>query len=53
MRYCRIADYFSINPLLWKLRRQVDDRIEPILIERENDQADFLGEIQRYGIEIV
>lgn len=47
------GDYFSINPLLWKLRRQVDDRIEPILIERENDQADFLGEIQKYGIEIV
>lgn len=46
------GDYFSINPLLWKLRRQVDDRIEPILIERDNDQADFLGEIQRYGIEI-
>lgn len=47
------GDYFSINPLLWKLRRQVDDRIEPILIEKDNDKADFLGEIQRYGIEIV
>jgi predicted nucleotidyltransferase len=47
------GDYFSINPLLWKLRRQVDDRIEPILIEKEFDEADFIGEIQRYGIEIV
>lgn len=46
------GDYFEVNPLLWKLRRQIDDRIEPILIERDFDQADFLGEIQRYGIEI-
>jgi len=47
------GDYFSINPLLWKLRRQIDDRIEPILIERDFDVADFLGEIQKYGIKIV
>ena len=45
-------DYFSINPLLWKLRRQIDDRIEPFLIESEFDDADFLGEITKYGIEI-
>jgi predicted nucleotidyltransferase len=47
------GDYFSVNPLLWKLRRQIDDRIEPFLIEREFDEADFLGEIKKYGIEIV
>lgn len=46
------GDYFSIQPLLWKLRRQIDDRIEPILIERDNDNSDFLSEIQKYGIEI-
>lgn len=46
------GDYFSINPLLWKLRRQVDDRIEPILIEKEFDDAGFLSEIQKYGIDI-
>jgi predicted nucleotidyltransferase len=46
------GDYFSINPLLWKLRRQIDDRIEPFLIEKDFDDADFLGEIQKYGIEI-
>lgn len=46
------ADFFSINPLLWKLRREVDDRIEPILIERDFDVTNFLGEIKRYGIEI-
>ena len=46
------GDYFSIQPLLWKLRRQIDDRIEPILIERDNDNGGFLVEIQRNGIEI-
>jgi uncharacterized protein len=46
------GDYFSINPLLWKLRRQIDDRIEPILIEKDFDDANFLTEIQKYGIEI-
>jgi len=46
------GDYFAIHPLLWKLRRQIDDRIEPVLIERDNDNGDFLSEIQKYGIEI-
>lgn len=47
------GDYFSTRPLLWKLRRQIDDRIEPILIEKEFDETDFLSEIEKYGIEIV
>jgi predicted nucleotidyltransferase len=47
------GDYFSIHPLLWKLRRQIDDRIEPILIERDNDNGDFLSEIQKHGIEVI
>jgi predicted nucleotidyltransferase len=46
------GDYFTIQPLLWKLRRQIDDRIEPILIEKDNDISGFLVEIQRNGIEI-
>ena len=46
-------DFFSINPLLWKLRRQIDDRIEPILIESDFDDANFLSEIKNHGIEIV
>jgi predicted nucleotidyltransferase len=46
------GDFFTIQPLLWKLRRQIDDRIEPILIEKDNDNSGFLIEIQRNGIEI-
>lgn len=46
------GDFFSVNPLLWKLRRQVDDRIEPFLIDKNNDKSGFLEEIKRTGIEI-
>jgi len=40
------GDFFSVNPLLWKLRRQIDDRIEPVLIDKSNDQPGFLNEIK-------
>jgi uncharacterized protein len=46
------GDFFLVNPLLWKLRRQIDDRIEPILIESDFDEAGFLEEIQKNGIEV-
>ena len=45
-------DYYSIRPLLWKIRRQVDDRIEPVLLERHYDESGFLSEIKSYGIQI-
>jgi uncharacterized protein len=47
------GDYFSTTPLLWKLRRQIDNRIEPVIIEKDHDKSGFLNEIQRYGIEIL
>jgi len=46
-------DFFKTEPLLWKLTRQVDDRIEPVLIARDTDYAGLLDEIQRTGIQIV
>jgi uncharacterized protein len=46
------GDFFSVNPLLWKLRRQIDDRIEPILIDKNNDKSGFFDEIKRTGLEI-
>ncbi len=45
-------DFFITNPLLWKLRREIDDRIEPILIERTKDKTDFLANIINTGIKI-
>lgn len=45
-------DFFIYAPLLWKLRREVDERIEPIIIEKNNDKSGFLEEILRTGVEI-
>ena len=45
-------DFFQTEPLLWKLTRQVDDRIEPLLIARDTDYAGFINEIEQTGIEI-
>ena len=44
--------FFDVEPILWKIRRQIDPLIEPILIEEDNDPAGFLEEIKRTGIEI-
>jgi len=46
-------NFFETEPLLWKLTRQVDNRIEPVLIARDTDYAGFLDEIQKNGIEII
>ena len=46
------GDYFSTRPLLWKIRRQIDDRIEPVLIEKANDESGFLSEIMKTGVAI-
>ncbi|MCX6270367.1 MAG: nucleotidyltransferase domain-containing protein [Bacteroidetes bacterium] len=44
--------FFEVEPVLWKLRRQIDPLIEPVLIEEDNDPAGFLEEISKSGIEI-
>lgn len=46
------GDFFDLHPLLWRLRREIDDRIEPILLESDNDPADFIGSIKRKGLEV-
>lgn len=46
------GDFFTFAPLLWKLRREVDDRIEPILIDKNDDVSGFLHEIKKTGIVI-
>ena len=47
------GDFFKIIPPIWKLRRQVDFRIEPHVVARDADYAGFIDEIRRTGIEIV
>ena len=46
------GDFFSTHPLLWKIRRDVDDRIEPVLIAKDHDDSGFLAEIMKNGIKI-
>lgn len=46
------SDYFTYTPLLWKLRRQIDERIEPLLFIGTEDRNGFLSEIMHNGIEV-
>lgn len=46
------GDYFSTIPLAWKLRSKIDNRIEPIIFEKEKDESGFLDEILKTGVEI-
>ncbi|HLC16026.1 MAG TPA: HEPN domain-containing protein [Thermodesulfovibrionia bacterium] len=43
-------DYFLTTPLLWRVRREVDDRIEPVILEKNNDESGFLEEVMKNGI---
>ncbi|MBI5590738.1 MAG: nucleotidyltransferase domain-containing protein [Deltaproteobacteria bacterium] len=44
------GDFFSTRPLLWRIRREVDDRIEPVILEKSNDESGFLDEVMKNGI---
>lgn len=44
------GDYFATRPLLWRLRREIDDRIEPVLLESKHDRSSFLQEVLKTGI---
>ena len=46
------GDFFKVIPPIWKLRRQVDFRIEPHVVSQDTDFAGFIDEIRRTGIEI-
>jgi predicted nucleotidyltransferase len=43
------GDLFGMKARLFRLRREIDVRIEPLLLERKHDPANFLGEIVRTG----
>ena len=42
-------DYLSIITNLYKLTRNIDDRIEPLLFLKNNDKSGFLNQIQTEG----
>ena len=45
-------DYFHMRPLIWRLSRVVDDRIEPLIVEKKYDDSGFLEEIIKTGVVI-
>ena len=42
-------DFLTLEAFLYKMRREVDDRIEPILLEESEDKSGFLESILKYG----
>ena len=42
--------YFDTIVPIWKLRRDIDVRIEPHIIDPDEDYAYFLREVQKTGI---
>lgn len=42
-------DFLEKSHQLYKLRRNIDSRIEPVLIEQENDRSGFCEEVLKTG----
>lgn len=42
-------DFLTLESLLYKLRRNIDVRIEPILLEEGEDKSGFLEDILKHG----
>jgi len=47
-----VGDYEEAIVPIWRLRKNIDFRIEPHIVIPDGDYAGFLQEIQRTGIEI-
>lgn len=43
------GDFLASEAKLFRLRREIDARIEPVLLEESNDKSGFLEEILRTG----
>lgn len=43
------GDFLDLSTMLWKLRRAIDSRIEPVLIEEDSDRSGFVEEILKHG----
>jgi uncharacterized protein len=46
------SDFFTYAPLLWKLRLEVDNKIEPVLLINGKDDSGFLQGILTTGFVI-
>jgi len=43
-------DFLTVSKLLNKLTRNIDYRIEPVLLEKNDDRSGFLSDILLYGL---
>jgi predicted nucleotidyltransferase len=43
-------DFLTLEVELYKLRRKIDIRIEPVLVEKNNDESGFLEQILKEGL---
>lgn len=43
------GDFLAIEAKLFQLRREIDSRIEPVLLEESNDKSGFLEEVLKTG----
>ncbi len=43
------GDFLELITRLYKLRRNIDTKIEPVLLEENNDKSGFLESILKYG----
>lgn len=43
------GDRWGVSTQLWELTCDIDDRIEPILLDSANDESGFLREVLRTG----
>ena len=46
---CIDEDFLTAEAKLFRLRREIDTRIEPVLLEESNDKSGFLEEILKTG----
>jgi predicted nucleotidyltransferase len=46
-------DPLTASTELFRLRRDIDVRIEPVLLERIHDESGFLEEILKTGVQVV
>lgn len=46
------GDFLELSLKLYRLRREIDARIEPLLLESNNDMSGFLDSIVKTGINL-
>jgi uncharacterized protein len=47
-----LCDYLDEATLLYRLREDVDDRIEPVLLEEKTEKSGFLEDVRKTGYRI-